>query len=172
MRDTHGSCARSSFVSLLVEAYLGLENSIPKEARVDSQENKQLMRDVFAELAKGDGGPFVEVLAEDVRWTIIGSTEWSGSWEGKQAVRAKLLDPLFAQFATRYRNTAIRLIAEGDCVVIECRGNVITKAGQPYNNTYCYVCRLEDGKVHELTEYCDTELLTKALTPPWAAVEA
>ena len=25
-----------------------------------------------------------------------------------------------------------------------------------------------DGKVRELTEYCDTELLTKALTPPWA----
>jgi uncharacterized protein len=139
---------------------------------VDAAENKALMRDVFAELADGNGRPFVDALAEDVRWTIIGSTEWSGSWEGKPAVREKLLDPLFAQFATRYRNTAIRLIAEDDYVVIECRGNVTTKAGQPYNNTYCYVCRLEGGKVRELTEYCDTELLTKALTPPWAAVEA
>ena len=139
---------------------------------MDAAENKALVSDVFAELARGDGGPFVELLADDIRWTIIGSTEWSGTWEGKPAVQQKLLDPLFAQFKTRYRNRAIRLIAEDDHVVIECRGDVTTTAGMPYRNTYCYVCRLEGGKVRELTEYCDTELLTKALTPPWVEVAA
>jgi uncharacterized protein len=139
---------------------------------VDAAENKQLMQEVFDELAVGNGIPFVDALADDIRWQIIGSTEWSGTWEGKTAVREKLLDPLFAQFETRYRNTAIRLIAEDDYVVIECRGDVITKSGKPYRNTYCYVCRLDGGRVLELTEYCDTELLTKALTPPWAEVAA
>jgi ketosteroid isomerase-like protein len=135
-------------------------------------ENKELMRDAFAELSRGNGKPFVDLLGDDIRWRIIGSTEWSGTWEGKGAVGSRLLDPLFAQFATPYRNTAVRLIAEDDFVVIECRGDVITKAGMPYRNTYCYVCRLEDAKVRELTEYCDTELLTKALAPPWAEVAA
>jgi uncharacterized protein len=139
---------------------------------LDAAENKALMREVFAELAQGNGRPFLDALAEDIRWVIIGSTDWSGSWEGKAAVRRGLLDPLFDQFATRYRNRALRLIAEDDYVVIECRGNVTTKAGRPYNNTYCYVCRLEDGKVRELTEYCDTELLTKALTPSWIEAAA
>jgi uncharacterized protein len=143
-----------------------------EDATVDTAENKALMLEVFDELERGNGQPFVDALAEDIRWRIIGSTEWSGTWEGKPSVQGKLLDPLFAQFATRYRNRALRLIAEGDYVVIECRGNVTTKAGQPYNNTYCYVCRLDGGKVHELTEYCDTELLTKALAPPWAAIAA
>ena len=139
---------------------------------MDAAENKALMQQVFDELAEGNGRPFVEVLADDVRWRIIGSTEWSGTWHGKPAVQAKLLDPLFAQFGTRYRSKAIRLIAEDDYVVIECRGDVTTKLGRPYRNTYCYVCRLEGGKVRELTEYCDTELLTKALTPPWAELAA
>jgi uncharacterized protein len=139
---------------------------------VNSAENKALMHDVFAELANGNGRPFADALGDDIRWQIIGSTEWSGTWEGKASVRKGLLDPLFAQFATRYRNTAIRLIAEDDYVVIECRGDVTTKDGRPYRNTYCYVCRLEGGKVRELTEYCDTELLTKALNPPWAEVPA
>jgi uncharacterized protein len=139
---------------------------------MNAADNRALISDVFAELAEGNGRPFVALLAEDIRWTIIGSTEWSGTWEGKAAVQSRLLDPLFAQFATRYRNKAVRLIAEDDFVVIECRGDVTTKAGMPYRNTYCYVCLLEDGKVRELTEYCDTELLTRALAPPWAEVAA
>ena len=139
---------------------------------MDAAENKALMREVFDELNQGNGAPFVEVLGDDVRWRIIGSSDWSGTWEGKAAVRAGLLDPLFAQFATRYRSSDVRLIAEDDRVVIEFRGDVTTKSGRPYRNTYCYVCRLEGGKVRELTEYCDTELLTKALAPPWVEVAA
>jgi ketosteroid isomerase-like protein len=139
---------------------------------VNAAENKALMQEVFDELARGNGQPFVDALGDDIRWRIIGSTEWSGTWEGMPAVRRGLLGPLFAQFATPYRSTATRLIAEDDYVVIECRGDVTTKAGRPYRNTYCYVCRLEGGKMRELTEYCDTELLTKALTPPWAEIAA
>ena len=37
-----------------------------------------------------------------------------------------------------------------------------TKTGNDYNNTYCIVYRLSDGKVKEVTEYCDTELITAA----------
>ena len=134
---------------------------------MDAADNKALMSAIYDELEKGNGQPFVEALADDVQWTIIGATEWSGRWEGKAAVRTRLLDPLFAQFETRYTNRAVRLIAEGDWVVIECRGDVITKSGHPYRNTYCNVFRLEDGKVKEITEYCDTDLLGKALEPPW-----
>src|SRR4051794_31937690 len=108
---------------------------------MSAAENKQLMEGVFAELAKGDGKPFVEALAEDVRWTIIGDTAWSGTWEGLASVQIELLAPLFAQFGSTYRAEAIRLIAEGDHVVIESRGDVTTATGMPYRNTYCYVCR-------------------------------
>ena len=135
-------------------------------------DNKRLMTGIFEELAKGNGQPFVESLAEDVRWTIIGSTAWSGTWEGFESVRGELLDPLFDQFKTTYSARAVRVIAEDDLVVIESRGDVITKSGKPYRNTYCYVCRLKDGKVKEITEYCDTQLLTEALSPPGARVAA
>lgn len=42
----------------------------------------------------------------------------------------------------------------------------MTKSGKPYNNTYCYVCRIVDDKLRELTEYMDTELATAALGAP------
>lgn len=128
--------------------------------------NKQLMQHIFAELAKGNRQPFGEAMAEDFTWHMIGTTKWSGTYRGRDVVRRQLLKPLFERFADQYTNTAVRFIAEGEFVVVECRGRVTTTAGTPYHNTYCYVCRLEDGRLRELTEYFDTELVTAALGDP------
>jgi ketosteroid isomerase-like protein len=130
---------------------------------MSAAENKQLLQNIFSELSKGNGKPFVESLADEICWTIIGSTKFSRTYRGKQAVLNELLRPLFAQFADQYTNTAHRFIAEDDYVVVECSGRVTTKLGAPYNNTYCWICRVADGKLQELTEYLDTELVTAAL---------
>ena len=129
-------------------------------------ENKQQMESVFAQLAEGDGRPFMDMLGDDIRWTVIGTSAWSRTYAGKQAVIDELMRPLFSQFAEPYRNTASRILADGDHVVVECQGKVTTKSGQPYNQTYCYVCRIADGKVRELTEYLDTELVSSVLQTP------
>ncbi len=134
--------------------------------------NKQRMQQVFAELAQGNGRPFIECMAEDFSWIIIGTTPWSGTFHGKKNVQEQLLRPLFAQFATRYTNTALRMIAEEDYVVVECRGKVMTRSGKPYNNEYCYVIRFAEGKMRELVEYCNTELFVSTLPPPNAAAGA
>jgi ketosteroid isomerase-like protein len=128
--------------------------------------NKQLLQQIFSELARGNSKPFVESWADDFCWTIVGSTKWSKTYRGKQIVLDELMKPLFSQFADRYTNTAHRFIAEDDYVVVECRGRVMTKAGKPYNNTYCYVIRLQDGKLSELTEYLDTALVEEVLENP------
>ena len=133
---------------------------------MSASDNKRIMQGVFDELAKGNGQPFGELMAEDFCWHITGTTPWSRSYRGKQAVYAELLQPLFAQFATQYRNTAQRILADGEHVVVECRGEVTTKTGKPYNNRYCYVVRMEGGRMKELTEYFDTELVASALLPP------
>jgi len=42
----------------------------------------------------------------------------------------------------------------------------MTKSGLPYNNNYCFVFRLSDNRLKEVTEYFDTELVTAALGQP------
>jgi uncharacterized protein len=133
---------------------------------MSSARNKEIMREVFAELAKGNGKPFVDAMAEDFTWILKGTTKWSRVYRGKQAVRRELLASLFAQFAGPYTNTARRILADEDMVVVESEGRVITKAGPAYNNSYCYVIRMQDGKMQELTEYLDTALVDAVLAPP------
>lgn len=131
-----------------------------------ASDNKRRIEAVYAQLAQGNGRPFVEAMADDFCWHMIGSTAWSGSYRGKQAVRERLLGPLFAQFADRYTSTPKRIVAEGDIVVVECSGRVTTRQGKPYHNTYCLVIRMEGGMMKELTEYLDTALVDAALQPP------
>jgi hypothetical protein len=59
-----------------------------------------------------------------------------------------------------------RFIADGDLVAVEARGDNRTVKGEPYNNNYCFVFRLENGMLAEVTEYLDTELVTCALGAP------
>ncbi|KUO17552.1 nuclear transport factor 2 family protein [Streptomyces dysideae] len=129
-------------------------------------ENTRLMQRIFAGLAEGDGRPLAESLADDFSWTIIGTTKWSGTYEGRQTVLNDLFRPLLAQFADTYTNTPQRFIAAGDYVVVECKGHATTTDGKPYHNTYCWVCHIEDGKLQALTEYCDTDLIARTLGAP------
>ena len=42
------------------------------------------------------------------------------------------------------------------------RGKSGTKSGKRYDNEYCWVYRLSGGKIVEINEYLDTELVTAA----------
>jgi len=127
--------------------------------------NKQLMQAAFAELANGNTAAMRELYADDVQLTITGTTKWSKTFVGKQALRDELFGPLFALFADTYTSTARRFIADDDLVVVECQGRVTTKTGKPYHNTYCMIYRLADGKIKEITEYCDTALVDATFGP-------
>lgn len=129
-------------------------------------ENKQLLQDIFSAMARGDSRPLVQNMAEDFRWIIPGNTKWSRTYDGKRAVLTELFPALRARIEGRITMMPRRLIAEDDYVVVEARGQNITKAGMPYNNSYCFVIRLAGGKLAELTEYMDTELVTAALGEP------
>lgn len=125
-------------------------------------ENKELVRNMFAELSKGNAEAFLGAMADNVRFTIIGTSKYSGTYNGKQEVINKLLAPLGAQIEGGLAITPDNFIAEGDFVAMQSHGKATSKSGKPYNNTYCQIFRIANGKVQEMTEYLDTELVTAA----------
>ncbi len=132
-----------------------------------AHDHKQTLQAIHAALAEGDGRPLIAAMRDDFCWTLSGQGPWARTWRGKEAVLRDLLAPLNAQFATRYRSRARNFIAEGDTVVVECKGDVATKAGDRYDNDYCFVYRFaDDGKLIALTEYMDTALAERVLVGP------
>lgn len=128
--------------------------------------NKAFVQELLEARARGNPAAFIAAMAEDFVWRIIGSTRWSGEYVGKAAVLERLLKPLYAQLTAPTRIEAKRILADEDYVVVECKGDATTVSGERYANTYCWVIRLADGKLRELTEYMDTALVDRVLQPP------
>lgn len=125
--------------------------------------NKELLGHVYAEASAGNAAPLIDALADDVAWTIIGSTPLSGTFRGKQEVLSGLLGPLRSRVTSSITFSVERLIAEDDHVVMVAKGHATSTSGRPYDNTYCIVARFAGGRIVEMTDYVDTELITSAL---------
>ena len=122
-------------------------------------ENKQVVLDFYEAGARGDMDACFALLADDVTWTNIGSTKFSGTYIGKQALAENLLGPLFVELKAGISSQIEQLTAEGDIVVAQTSGNAETRDGTPYNNTYCQVIRIRDGRIAAVKEYMDIALI-------------
>jgi ketosteroid isomerase-like protein len=125
---------------------------------MSATENKRIIAEIFDDLSRADGRAFFDAMADDLVWIIEGQSRFSRRYEGKAAIQNELAPALFANFASDYRNFADEIIAEGERVVVLARGEVKTVRGEDYNNSYCFVMRMRDGKIVELREFMDTAL--------------
>lgn len=122
-------------------------------------ENKKIVTDIMAELARGNARPFGEAMAEDCIWRQMGKQgRWSVAYAGKQDSGENLFAPLRRQYATPYTNTLTHIFADGDTVIVESRGSVTLTNGKSYANLYCFVIQMHEGKMREVREYLDTAL--------------
>ena len=128
------------------------------------EENKQVIRDFFAALSNGESDRVRGLLHENVAWTIIGDTPVSRTFKGIDGFETDLLGAVFRQIDADagVKVDIVELIAEGDKVVARAQGQITGKYG-PYNNTYCHVFTVRDGKIVEDMEYLDTLLIERAL---------
>lgn len=135
---------------------------------MSASDNKEQLRAIFAATAEGDYAPLLAAMTEATTWDIQGSTPFSKVYTGKEMIQKRLLGPLVSRIEGKITLAASRLIAEDDLVVVQARGNSVTTEGVPYNNSYCFVFRLEGGKIREITEYIDTQLVMNAFGRPSA----
>lgn len=101
----------------------------------------------------------------DLVWTNIGSTRFSGSFEGRDRVVEGLLGPLFGSLEGGVDSTVEAVVAEGEHVVVFCSGRARTRDGRPYDNRYAQHFTVRDGLIVSVTEYMDTALIDATFGP-------
>ena len=131
---------------------------------MSAADNKKLVQQIFADSAARSGTTFADNLAEDASWVVTGQYSWSHEFRGRDAIQNGLMGHFRSFFAERPRTLAFNFIADGDYVAVEARGDV-SKAGLRYDNQYCLVFRIENGKIKQIKEYCDSTLVERVLGP-------
>jgi ketosteroid isomerase-like protein len=130
---------------------------------MSAADNKKLVQQIYADSASRSGTTFADSLADDACWIVTGQYSWSHEFRGRDAIQNGLMGHFRSFFAERPRSVAFNFIAEGDHVVVESKGDNVTKAGLRYDNQYCMVWRIEDGKIKQIKEYCDSALVERVL---------
>lgn len=130
-----------------------------------SAANKKLVQQIYTDSENRSGTTFVDHLADDAVWVQTGQCSWSGAFKGKAAILNGLFKHLRTLLTDRPRTLAFNFVAEGDYVIVEARGDNVTRGGERYDNQYCMVWRIENGKITHVKEYCDTALVERVLGP-------
>lgn len=124
-----------------------------------SASNKQIVLQAYASLKAGDVAGYFDSMAEEVTITYFGNHLFSGTYRGKADILENYVPALLNRLDGPIKITVTNAIAEGDQVFVEAEGESRTRDGLDYNNLYGIVLRLKDGKITEIREYMDTELV-------------
>jgi len=125
-----------------------------------AESNRQAVAEAFGHWGQGDSRPFFKLVADDVRWTVIGTTPVSGTYQSKAEFSKGALAGLSARLEGPIMARVRNVLADGDHVILQWEGSTKSRTGKPYEQTYCWVMRFGDGQIREVTAYLDTELVS------------
>lgn len=125
------------------------------------QRNKQLVRDFFAIMNRGDVPAIVAAYAEDGYLITMGRTLISGTFTRAQIEAAA--GQIYEVFPQGLSFTIDAMTAEGERVAVEAHSEGRHVSGALYSNEYHFLFVFRDGKLALLKEYMDSERVTDIL---------
>ena len=111
-----------------------------------SVKNKKIVKGIIEMFTGNNHGSYLDYLAEDIKWNIVGMPLICGKNEFIETVNSLELE--------NFKSTKIKnIISEGEFVVVESVGNVNVKTNNSNTPAYCDIYRIKEGKICELTTY-------------------
>lgn len=126
-----------------------------------SEANKQAALEFLTAMSEADVETQERLLAPDAFTNTMGFAEVSGRRD-----RATMIATVaaFKQLVpTGFRPTVEKVVAEGDFVAVEWRGDAVLADGTPYGNEYVFMFTFENGKIKQLNEYFCTVLADRTI---------
>ena len=123
-----------------------------------SRTPKQVIRRYLDALLAGDVETVRDSFAVDATWTIHGDLPIAGPWHGRDRIVDDFLGAvggsLFEAGSQAFEFPT--MIAEGDTVALEWRVRARTARGADYENAYCGIFVVRDGRIAVVREYLDS----------------
>ena len=123
-----------------------------------AETNREIIRQAFEAWRQGTS-PITDVFAPGMVWRIEGHSAAAKEYRGTQQFVDEVLAPFGARFADGqpFRPVTIRgVYSDDDTVVVIWDGRGIANDGRPYENSYAWIMKLDNGKVVDGTAFFDS----------------
>ena len=119
--------------------------------------NKELVSNFWSAFSKGDIKTAFAAMSDEITWRIPGNLP---NLSGLRTGKAEILN--FARSAAKMfpsgvRSEIHRVYGDGNTVMIEMTNRAKFPNGRDYENEYCFVFEVENGKIRHVREYVDTQ---------------
>ena len=124
----------------------------------DTEANRRTIQRAFDAWRDGTA-PITDVFAADMVWRIEGHSLASREYRDRQQFIDEVLTPFGARFSASepFRPSRIRSVhADGDTVIVLWDGRGIANDGRPYENSYAWFMKMDNGKVVDGTAFYDS----------------
>lgn len=130
-------------------------NKMMAQIQSDEDRNKEIIQEGFAKWANGTGS-FFDLLADDVEWTITGSSPISKTYTSRKQFLEEAIAPLNERLSVKIVPRVRGIYADGDTVIALWDGTATAKDGKPYNNTYSWYMTMKNGRIVKVVAFFDT----------------
>jgi uncharacterized protein len=133
-----------------------------KRWKETTEESRKVVQAALDAASLGDSQGFINYFSDDYEHWVPGTTPISGRTKGIQEFLA-LLEKVTSYLDVMITLKTTNFIACGEWVVTESVGHSVTKKGKDYDNTYCHLWQVQNGKIVKVAEYLDTDLVRRVL---------
>lgn len=127
--------------------------------------NTAIVRQALEDIGNLNVEGLLAIIDDDIDFRLMGTSPLSRRLRGKEAYMG-----IVAEVATYLDGfielTVDELIPAGEWVIVRASGHAVMKAtGADYDNEYCMLWKLKDGRVVKLREYTCTKLIMDHFFP-------
>ncbi len=141
--------------AVLAASTLAGGTALARDAQPDTEQNRQIITQAFERWAAGGSSFFDDVLADDVTWTIKGTSPAAGTYRGRDDFIERAVRPFASRLAAPIVPTVHDVWASGDDVAVHWDGTTTAADGARYDNSYVWIFRMEDGRAAEVIAFLD-----------------
>ncbi len=123
----------------------------------------ETVRALFAHLAGDHPERFFDRVADDVRWTVLGTHPLAGVYPSKAAFRAGTFARLATLFDAPLRLATRAVFVDGDTAIVELSADATTKHGVRFDNDDCWICRFDGDAIVEVRADLDSAMVAEAI---------
>ena len=130
--------------------------------KAQTEESRRLVQASIDALNRGDAAIFLGSFSDDLQFEMPGYTPVSGKTKGLKDF-TELVTKVAGYLSVLITIRVTFFLAAGEWVVTRADGHGVTKHGKNYDNHYCHLWRVRNGKIVEFVEYNDTQLIMDVL---------